>query len=75
MHKLIMQASHGDEKFLMKDINCEFEYDMLRKLRARAEKDRKEEAAIKIQSFFKTLQTMKLYKFVREVRKNAAIKI
>jgi hypothetical protein len=48
MHKLIMQASHGDEKVLMKDINCEYEYDMLRKIRARAEREKLNEAATKI---------------------------
>jgi len=48
MHKIIIQAYHGDEKVLMKDINCEFEYDMLRKMRARAEKERANEAATKI---------------------------
>ena len=39
MHKLIMKAAQGDEKFLMKDINCDYEYDMLKRMRARAEKD------------------------------------
>jgi hypothetical protein len=48
MHKLIMQAAQGDERFLMKDINCDYEYDMLKRMRARAEKDKLEEAAIKI---------------------------
>ena len=37
MHKLIMKAAQGDEKFLMKDINCDYEYDMLKRMRARAE--------------------------------------
>lgn len=46
MHKLIMQAAQGDEKFLMKDINCDYEYDMLKRMRARAQKDKLEEAAI-----------------------------
>jgi hypothetical protein len=36
----------------MKDINCEFEYDMLRKIRARAEKEKYNEAATKIQRWY-----------------------
>ena len=64
MHKLIMKAAQGDEKFLMKDINCDYEYDMLKRMRARAEKDRVEEAVIKIQRFFKTVRSKKLFKFI-----------
>jgi hypothetical protein len=64
MHKLIMKAAQGDERFLMKDINCDFEYDMLKRMRARAERDRVEEAAIKIQRFWKTVRSKKLFKFI-----------
>jgi hypothetical protein len=59
-----MKAAQGDEKFLMKDINCDYEYDMLKRMRARAEKDRVEEAVIKIQRFFKTVRSKKLFKFI-----------
>jgi len=69
MHKLIMKAAQGDEKFLMKDINCEYEYDMLKRLRARAERDKIEEAAIKIQRFWKTVKTKRLFKFIVSITK------
>jgi ribosomal protein S5 len=59
-----MKAAQGDEKFLMKDINCEYEYDMLKRLRARAERDKIEEAVIKIQRFWKTVKTKRLFKFI-----------
>jgi hypothetical protein len=75
MHKLIMQASNGDEKFLMKDINCEYEYDMLRKMRVRAERERANEAACKIQRWYKSLRSRRLFKFIVNVRTNAAIKV
>ena len=75
MHKIIIQASNGDEKFLMKDINCEYEYDMLRKMRARAEKERANEAATKIQSWFKSLHSRRLFKFIVKIRTEAAIRI
>ena len=64
MHKLIMQAAQGDERFLMKDINCNYEYDMLKRMRARAEKDKLEEAAIKIQRWWKTIKSKRLFKFI-----------
>ena len=64
MHKLIMKAAQGDEKFLMKDINCDYEYDMLKRMRARAERDKVEDAAIKIQRFWKTIRSKKLFKFI-----------
>jgi hypothetical protein len=37
---------------------------MLKRMRARAEKDRVEEAVIKIQRFFKTVRSKKLFKFI-----------
>jgi hypothetical protein len=64
MHKLIMQAAQGDERFLMKDINCNYEYDMLKRMRARAERDKLEEAAIKIQRWWKTIKSKRLFKFI-----------
>jgi len=64
MHKLIMKAAQGDERFLMKDINCDFEYDMLKRMRARAERDKVEEAAIKIQRWWKTIKSKRLFKFI-----------
>jgi hypothetical protein len=68
MHKLIMQATaQGDEKFLMKDINCDYEYDMLKRMRARAEKDKLEEAAVKIQRWWKTIKSKRLFKFIVSV--------
>jgi hypothetical protein len=67
MHKLIMQAAQGDEKFLMKDINCDYEYDMLKRMRARAEKDKLEEAAVKIQRWWKTIKSKRLFKFIVSV--------
>lgn len=64
MHKLIMQAAQGDERFLMKDINCDYEYDMLKRMRARAVKDQLQEAAVKIQRCWKTVKSMRLFKFI-----------
>ena len=64
MHKLIMKAAQGDERFLMKDINCDFEYDMLKRMRARAERDKVEEAAIKIQRWWKTIKSKRIFKFI-----------
>jgi IQ calmodulin-binding motif len=75
MHKLIMQASNGDEKFLMKDINCEYEYDMLRKMRARAERERVNEAATKIQRWYRSLKSRRLFKLIVGIRTQAAIKV
>lgn len=68
MHKLIIQSSHGDEKFMMKDINCDYEYDMLRKMRARADRERAHEAASRIQRWFKALRSRRLFKFIVSVR-------
>jgi len=59
-----MKAAQGDERFLMKDINCDFEYDMLKRMRARAERDKVEEAAIKIQRWWKTIKSKRLFKFI-----------
>lgn len=59
----------------MKDINCEYEYDMLRKMRARAERERANEAATKIQRWYKTLRSRRLFKFIVEIRTKAAVKI
>jgi len=64
MHKLIMKAAQGDERFLMKDINCNFEYEMLKRMRARAERDKVEEAVIKIQRWWKTIKSKRLFKFI-----------
>lgn len=64
MNKFIWKAAHGDEKFLMKDINCEFEYDMLKKMRLRAALDRKHEAATRIQRWYKTKRSNKLFKMI-----------
>lgn len=64
MHKMILKAARGDEKFLMKDINCELEYDMLKKYRVRAEIERKQEAATRIQRWFKTVRQQGFFKLI-----------
>jgi hypothetical protein len=75
MNKLVWKAAQGDEKFLMKDISCEYEYDQLLKMRARAEQERRQDAATKIQRWFKTKRSNGLFKIIREIRKTSAVKI
>jgi hypothetical protein len=64
MNKLVWRAAQGDEKFLMKDINCEYEYDQLRKMRVRAENERRNDAATKIQRWHKTKRSNALFKVI-----------
>ncbi|TNV80283.1 hypothetical protein FGO68_gene9339 [Halteria grandinella] len=75
MTKLVWKAAGGDERFLMKDINCEYEYQQLVKMRARAEQERRQDAATKIQRWYKTKRSNGLFKIIREIRKTSATKI
>ena len=65
--KLSLSIHQQDEKSLLKEMNCGFEYQLLQKMRAKSYLENRIEAVVKIQRSYKTLLMRRMFKYIVSV--------